>query len=444
MKITTTFLLLTMLSIFSSIAQEINTAKLDSFFTILGQKNKNMGSFALTKNGKVVYQKVLGYQALAPDSILATTQTRYRIGSITKVFTATLIFQQIDEGKLSLGTKLAQYFPQLPNADKITIADLLSHTSGLMDYVNDAGDRSWITRPHPKAELLDTIAKGKTHFLPGAKQQYCNSGYLLLGYILEEVTGKPYSKLLASRIVNKLGLKNTSSGEANEQGKNEAKPYTSGEQWTPLKDIYFPNVIGVGDILTTPAELLIFMDALTSGKLMSAASYTQMTTFSNQNPIARGLVRVPFNGQAGLGHTGGTYGTFSLVYTFKESGVAVAAFSNGLKFAENDIAIALLSAGNNVPFTLPVVNLPVLKNVPLDAFLGTYATTVIPMKIAVTKNGDTLIAQATGQGPLTLEAIATNKFKFDPAGIVLEFNAEKQEMILLQSGAKIIFTKETK
>ena len=409
----------------------------------------NMGSFAVAKNGKLVYQRSLGYSSLGPDSIRATSATRYRIGSITKIFTATMIFQLIDEGRLSLNSKLAKYFPQLPNAEKITISDLLSHTSGLMDYVNEVTNKSWITDPHPKAELLDTIAKGKVNFIPGTKQQYSNSGYLLLRYILEDITGKPYSKLLDIRIIKKTGLKNTSSGEPNNSGKNEARPYQMSSKWTDVKDIYFPNVIGVGDILSTPADLLTFMDALSSGKLISANSYAQMSSFKDQNQLAMGLIKVPFYTQTGLGHNGGTYGSYSVLYNFKESGISIASCVNGTNYPLNDISIALLSISNNKPFEVSSSQISsfkeiILKSEELDPYLGVYATAALPIKITVTKNGASLIAQATGQAAFTLKAIAKDKFKFDRAGVILEFNEDKQEMTLKQGGQTVLFNKEKK
>lgn len=444
MKVTATILFLTFLYIFKLSAQEINTAKLDSFFNALSDHNKSMGSFAVAKNGKLIYQKSLGYSSLSPDSILATSATRYRIGSITKTFTATMIFQLIDEGKLSLNTKLSKYYPQLPNAEKINVSDLLSHTSGLMDYVNDVTDKGWITNPHTKAELLDTIAKGKVHFLPGTKQQYSNSGYLLLGYILENITGKPYSLLLETRITKKLGLKNTSSGEPNNSKKNEARPYVMVNKWTDIKDIYFPNVIGVGDILSTPADLLTFMNALVSGKLVSLNSYAQMSAFNDKNQFAMGLIRVPFYDQTGLGHNGGTYGSYSVLYSFKESGISIASCVNGLSYPLNDISIALLSVSNGKSFQIPLFQELVLKSEELDPYLGIYASATLPIKITVTKNGASLFAQATGQAAFPVEAITKNTFKFDGAGIVLEFNVDKQEMTLKQGGQTFLFNKEKK
>lgn len=442
MKITASLLLLTILSMFKLTAQEVNIAKLDSFFNTLNSDSEVMGSFAVAKHGKIIYQRSLGASSLGPDTVKATSTTQYRIGSVTKVFTATMIFQLIDEGKLSLDTKLSKYFPQMPNAETITVLNLLSHTSGLMNYVGDEADKTWITNPHGKAELLDTIARRDVWFKPGTKQQYCNSGYLLLSYILEEITGKTYSKLLEVRIANKIGLKNTVAGLANNSGKGEARPYSMLDKWTSIKDIYFPNVIGVGDILSTPADLLTFMSALTSGKLMSQDSYAQMTAFKDQNLFAAGLLRVPFYDQIGFGHTGGTYGSHSVLYSFKESGFSIALCINGLNYPINDIRIALLSICNGQQLQNPTSKSFFLKSEELDPYLGVYTSKTIPLNITITKEDSTLVCQATGQPPLKFETLSKTKFKFDVAGIVLEFNEAKQEMILYQGGMTILFNKK--
>jgi len=445
MRTIVTLLLLAFITTFTSSAQEINKAKLDSFFNALDVNHKSMGSFAVFKNGTLAYQRSIGYRLLEKsDSIAANSETQYRIGSITKMFTATMIFQLIDEGKLSLDTKLAKFFPQLPNAEKINIENLLMHSSGLMDYVNEISDKSWITKPHPKKELLDTITRRKVNFEPGAKQQYSNSGYLLLGYILEKITGKTYDKSLEQRILKKIGLKSTSASKLNNTGVLEARPYSRANSWENVTDIYFPNVIGVGDILSTPSDLLTFINALTSGKLVSPDSYSKMTDFNEKSIFGRGLVKVPFYNQSGVGHTGGTYGTFSALFSFPSSGFSIASCVNGLNYPVNDISIAILSICNNVNFRVPTFKEYSVRTEDLDPYLGVYATAEIPIKITITKNGKSLVAQPTGQEAIPFEAFEKDKFRFDGAGMTLEFNVKKEEMITTQGGRTIIFTKEKK
>ena len=118
-----------------SCAQEINVVKLDSFLNVLASKNMANGSLAISENGVIKYQKAIGYSLMASDKkVTADVNTKYRIGSATKTFTAAMIFQLIEEGKVKLDQKLSTYFPDLPNAERITIQDMLYHRSGLHDY----------------------------------------------------------------------------------------------------------------------------------------------------------------------------------------------------------------------------------------------------------------------------------------------------------------------
>lgn len=442
MKKITASLIAVFLLLVSARAQEINTAKLDSFFNALDANNRCMGSFAISQKGKIIYQKSLGYSSLEGNNKLpATSVTLYRIGSMTKMFTATLIFQLIEEGKLSLDTKLYKYFPQMPNAEKISIENLLNHTSGLVDYVNDTDNKAWITNPHTKAELLQTIAGKKVHFEPGTKQLYCNSGYLLLSYILEDITGKPYSKLIKNRISGKIGLQHTFSSRLNESEKAEARPYRRTTSWNKIKDIYFPNIIGVGDMLSTPTDMLTFINALATGKLVKPESYDQMRMFKDQDVFGMGLTRVPFYGKIGVGHGGDTYGSHSVTSRFDDD-LSFSSCINGANYPVNDISIAILSICYHLPFNIPDLKPVEIKSEDLDAHLGIYASKQIPLKITFTKQGTVLMAQATGQSEFPLEALTKDKFKFDAYDILVEFNTDKKEMILKQSGKTTLFVKE--
>ncbi|MDB5116595.1 MAG: hypothetical protein JWQ79_2087 [Mucilaginibacter sp.] len=178
-------------------AQTFNKAKLDSFFVALNTHDENMGSIAIAVNGVVVYQNTIGYSRVNENvKTPATTKTKYRIGSISKMFTATMIFQLIDEGKLRFDAPLASYFPQLPNAEKITIAEMLDHRSGLHNFTNDSLYTTYMTTPKSEAEMIAIIARLKSDFEPDAKAEYSNTNFVLLGYIIEKLTGKTYAEEL--------------------------------------------------------------------------------------------------------------------------------------------------------------------------------------------------------------------------------------------------------
>ena len=257
-------------------AQTLNTAKLDSLLDGLAAHDKLMGSLALSHDGQVVYSRAFGYAQLAPK-VPATPATRYRIGSITKMFTGVLIFQLIEEKKLALGTKLATFFPQVPNARDITIDQLLSHRSGIHNFTDDPAYVGYMTQPKTSAELLAIIAQPQPDFAPGAKYEYSNSNFVLLTYIVEKLTRMPYAQALQKRVFTKAGLKNTCYGGKIDPKKQEAFSYeTSGGGWklSPETDMSIP--AGAGALVSTPTDLDRFLEALFGGKLLSASSLAAM------------------------------------------------------------------------------------------------------------------------------------------------------------------------
>ena len=160
--------------------QCLNADKLDSFFSAIAATNKGMGSVAISKNGELLYCHSIGYKSLSKKKAEAANgETKYRIGSITKMFTAVIIFQMIEEGKLDLQSTLGCYFPHIPNARLITIEHLLRHRTGLRNFSRKKFGRD----PKTHEEMLAIIKSGATKTLPGLKFDYNNSNYLLLGYL---------------------------------------------------------------------------------------------------------------------------------------------------------------------------------------------------------------------------------------------------------------------
>src|SRR5665647_1957236 len=141
-------ILLAGLSLGTVHAQSFDKAKMDQLFDVLAQKEKAMGSLTLSKNGNVIYSRAIGYSSITgANKQPSTTLTKYRIGSITKMFTTTMIFQLVEEGKLKLTTTLDTWFPTIPNSNKITIGNLLNHRSGIHNFTNDPDFQTWLTQP---------------------------------------------------------------------------------------------------------------------------------------------------------------------------------------------------------------------------------------------------------------------------------------------------------
>jgi CubicO group peptidase (beta-lactamase class C family) len=420
-------------------AQTFNKAKMDSLFDALGVNNKAMMSIAITKKGQPLYSRAIGYSWYAPAKTPANTKTKYRIGSISKVFTATMIFQLIEAGKLQLTTPLAQFYPQLPNAGKITIAHMLNHSSGLHSFTNDSDFTSWLSQKQTQAQLLAKI-NVKPGFEPGAKHQYSNPNFILLGYIVEILDKKPYAVSLKERITSKIGLKDTYYGGKIIAANNEANSYTWQGDWKPEVETDMSIPAGAGALVATPNDLVKFMEALFAGKLISQASLTQMRTI--KNGFGMNLFPYNFGNHKSLGHTGGIDGFKSQAVYFPEEDIAVAFVANGINTSLNNILNGAVKIVFNEPFVVPSYKTFTVKSEELNKYLGVYASTQIPLKIAITKKDAVLMGQATGQPSFVLDAVAANEFAIEAVDAQITFDPANSQMTLKQGGGTFLFTKE--
>jgi CubicO group peptidase (beta-lactamase class C family) len=413
--------------------------KLDNYFNTLEENNKFMGSVAVSKNGEIIYKKSIGL-ADVENNIKATENSKYRIGSISKSFTAVLALKAVEQNKLDLNQTIIKWFPTIKNTKNITVKHLLSHRSGIHNFTDDNDYLIWNTIPKTESEMVEIIAKSGSDFKPGSKAAYSNSNFVLLTYIIEKAFSKSYSDVLQEYIVKPLGLQNTYVFGKINSSNNECKSYKFIETWKEETETDFTIPLGAGAIISTPIDLTKFSDALFGGKLLKTESLEIMK--SVKDGYGSGLFQIPFYKSIGYGHAGGIDG-FSSVYShFAEDKISYALTSNGTNFNDNDISIAVLSAIYEKSYDIPVFTTYNLSSEDLDMYLGVYTSKQIPLKITITKGGNTLIAQGTGQPAFSLEATDKDKFKYDQAGAKFEFNPTDKTMILFQGGGKIKFTKK--
>lgn len=423
----------------AGISQPTDRSKLDQYFQVLGKADKFMGSVAISKDRKLIYTTAVGFIDRA-NKVVANENTKYRIGSISKTFTAVLILKSVEDGKLKLTQTIDMYFPSLKNGSKISISDLLYHRSGIHNFTDSPDYLTWNTQPKSEAEMISIIAKPESDFEPGSKSAYSNSNYVLLSYILTKIYNQPYAAILNSQIVNPLKLTNTHFGEKINVKNNEAYSYRFTTSWSLESETDMSIPMGAGSIISTPADIVLFMEALFNNELISEASLEQMKTLKDR--YGMGLFQFPFHESRGFGHTGGIDG-FSSVFTyFPETKLAYALVSNGSNFNTNNISIAALSFAYNKSFEIPNFNTLALTSADLDKYLGIYVSKQLPIQIAVSKNNATLMAQATGQSAFSLEATEVDKFKFEAAGVVMEFNPTENQMTLKQGGGVFTFIRQ--
>jgi D-alanyl-D-alanine carboxypeptidase len=190
-----------------------------------------MGGISIATEGAEVYKKYFGFANLEQLQ-KNNEESKHRIGSITKTFTATVVMQLVDEGKLKLETSLSQFFPKIPNAEKISIEDLLRHRSGLFNITNTDDIDTWIFNLQSREQMLGRFIENGVDFEPKSKTQYSNTNYILLSYIIEDVDHKAYKEVLDARIINPLRLKRTEFGQDIALHKNEAFSYSKeSEGW---------------------------------------------------------------------------------------------------------------------------------------------------------------------------------------------------------------------
>lgn len=289
------------------------------------------GSALVVQHDKTVFQKSYGF-ANKEWSIVNNADTKFRIGSITKQFTALLIMQLKQEGKLNLQDKITTYLPWYPkeNGDKITIHHLLTHESGLPNYTESADAINDInTNDYSPEEIAKKYCQGQLRFEPGSKFEYCNTGYFLLGLIIETLTKKPYAEVLQERILNTAGMKNTGMDNPKQLVLNRASGYAYGFDGYSNADYINPATAtySAGGLYATPNDLYLWQKALYGDKLLSKENRELMFT-PNLGNYGYGLYIVKTKVDTIIGHNGGLQGFSSSMLHFSKDKITVIIFDN--------------------------------------------------------------------------------------------------------------------
>jgi D-alanyl-D-alanine carboxypeptidase len=445
MKIKSLLQILLTLALFTTAhAQTLDKAKLDQFFDRLAEKNKAMGSLTIAKDGNVIYSRAIGYSQInGTEKKPLSAASRFRLASITKMFTATMTLQLVEEGKLKLTDTLDKFFPQVPNAGKITVAQILGHRSGIPDVRRERHGQTRVnTIPMAKDEMLALIVKATPAFEPDTKQSYSNAGYYLLGLIIEKITGKSYPEALEGKIASKIGLKDTYLATGNiDANKNEALTYSRiGGDWKPVTETHPTLLFSAGAIVSTPGDMAKFIHALFEGKLVSRETLDQMKTM--RDGAGFGMITFKLAGKTFYGHGGAAdnYGAW-LAYEPEEK-LAVAYTTNAKVYPVDKIVSGVVDIYYHKPFQIPALESIAVNPDVLDRYVGVYSVPGAPAKARVTRDGSTLFFQPPGESSaVPLEATAEDTFQIEGAA-VFTFDAAKNQMTVKRRGAERVFTKE--
>jgi len=377
-------------------------ARLDQVAASYTNNNAFMGTVLVVEGDRVLLNKGYGMADLewgnanAPD-------VKFRLGSVTKQFTAALVLQLQDEGKLKIEDPVSKYLPDAPAAwSKITVAELLGHTSGIPSFTGLKEFPVWSMSAHTTDEELALFRDKPLNFEPGSKFEYSNSNFEVLGAIVEKVSGKKYGDLLRERIFDPLDMKD--SGLDNDELilPRRAQGYMPGKGGLVLARSESMTVPwAAGSIYSTTGDLLKWEHALFGEKVMSAESFKQMTTPGKGN-YGLGVFVENKDGLEVVSHDGGIEGFNTHLAYAPERRIAVIVLSNVNGGAPGMMGGQLL----DVVLGKPVVLASERKAVPIEQsalakFVGVYD--LMPaFSLTIAVSGDGLTAQGTGQPAISI------------------------------------------
>jgi len=294
-------------------------------------------SVLIAQKGDIIYQKGFGYADIE-KKIPVTPDTKFKIGSVSKQFTAVAILKLQEEGKIKTDDKLSKYIPDFPRGDEVPIYQLLTHTSGIHDYNSTPGID--VTKPVTPQALLDIIKKLPYDFNPGERYLYNNSGYFILGYIVAQLSGKTLSEYLDETFFKPLGMENTGIYETNSVLNDEAQGYSMNGKTVKKADFQEMSwASGVGNIYSTTKDLYKWNEAIFNGKVLSNATsktaFTQAVLKSGAKvDYGFGWFLITNRGFKFIQHSGGVSGFSAYLERQPENNLTVCVLLNSLPSPE--------------------------------------------------------------------------------------------------------------
>lgn len=406
-------------------AQGQKNATMDAYVTAEESVKQFSGTVLIIQKGKKVYQRSTLY-ANREWKIPNSQQTKYRIGSITKQFTAALILRLEEDGKLTVNDKLSKYYPGYPKGDSISIHMLLNHTSGIKNYTELPAFWSSMTYRFSVDSMIRVFKDQPNDFSPGKGWNYSNSGYYLLGMIIEKASGKKYGDYLKEQIINKLALRNTDLESHDSVYLNKANGYSlRGTHWSPAAFLSMEGPWAAGAIISTSDDLYTWIKALLSNKVLTPASTKKMITpeVGSQEHYAYGIISDSLGSHPRIWHNGGINGFSSYLAHFPEEDMTVVAFCNNEESADR-VAVAL----SRIMFN-EIVDLPYIpKEVKVDPavyanYIGKYTSAAGAIELVTVSNR--LYRRRSGSPDLELKPESATRFFYaDMSDRFIEFRKQ--------------------
>lgn len=332
------------------------TKELDTYLVSANKAYKLNGCVLVAKKGQVLLNKAYGF-ANVESKIFNDTLTRFPILSITKSFTSTIILKLQEEGKLSIKDKLSKYFPDYKYGDKVSIENLLTHSAGISNFTDAVGeeDSAIINHPISKERILETFITKPLEFEPGSRYSYNNSGYFLLGLIIEKVTGQPYEQIVREKIFTPLEMTHSGFDFNHLPQSTKAQGYNvfNAFQKRPYKHYDSTYAFSVGSIYSTSSDLYKFAVAISSNKILTANSW-QIAFKPRLNQYGYGWNIGNLFGRDYVRHDGGYPGFMSSFIYFPKENITIIILNNFGNYGQNvwSMGMGIACILFNLPYDL--------------------------------------------------------------------------------------------
>lgn len=443
------------------VGQKTQSEKLDSLFTALYQKKAFNGNVLVANKGTILFEKSYGLVNEATAEPL-NTKSIFELASVSKQFTAMGIVILQKQGRLNYDDPIAKYIPELGFYGTITIRQLLHHTGGLPDYM-ELFEKHWDKSKFAVNQDIVTLMaehKPAALFPPNEKFTYSNTGYALLGLIIEKVSKISFGEYLKKHIFDPLKMKSTfvyRSRFAPQKVNNYAFGYVTDDSGKKVltdsfgKEFYtyyLDGIVGDGMVNSTLGDLLLWDRALYSNVLVNSKDkelvFSSVLTNSGEpTNYGFGWMVVSHKKYGKIAnHSGGWAGYLTFIDRHLDSDKTIIILQNNETPLTinpvNDVRRILY----NEKIAVNTLKTRIVKTEDLDPYLGVYANENFPLKLTVSKNDTVLMTQATGQGAIPMSAFENHTFTFEQANITLIFNPEEKTVLLKQGGMELVFTRE--
>ena len=390
------------------------------------------------------------------NNVPSTAKSVYRIGSVTKQFTSAAVMQLIEAGKLTLDDTIGTYLPTLPAAWRgIPIRQLLNHTSGIPSYTSlgPSWQKRWAEEMTPDA-IIAMVADKPMDFPAGTKWSYNNTGYVILGTLIEKLTGHTWAADIESRFAKPLGLSDTRNCPTETLIPRRAHGYEKNDDgtWGNTPFLAMTQPYAAGAICSTVGDLITWNRALHTGKVVSAASYAAMITpvgAANATPrYGFGLMRDNIAGRDVVTHGGGIHGFISANTWVPSADLSVTVLANSGSAKSGVLMAQLVRAALGVPLDGAAAVVRTLPEAQRAQYVGLYPLQIpggqtLDFRVSVGPNG--LIGQATGQGPNDMlwygDHVFGAAFDKDLRITFIVVDGKVTGLTLLQGGATISATR---